>query len=59
MMPPAILAQRGARSTELQGWIGLHKKSFWCKFHDLGSVFSRSNDVTNAKVSSFFVKPSP
>ena len=55
-MPPAILAPRRARNTKLERWVGPHKDSFWCKFRDLGSTFSRSNDVINAKLSPFLVK---
>ena len=53
---PAISASRRARNTNLGGWVGPHKNSFWCKFRDIGSTFSGSNDVINAKFSSFMVQ---
>ena len=55
-MPPAISAIRRARNNTLGEWVGPHKNSFWCKFSDLGSTFSMSNDVINAKLSHFLVK---
>ena len=32
-----------------------YKNSFWCKFRDLGSTFSMSNDVSNAKFLPFWL----
>ena len=54
--PPAISVPRNARNTKLEGWVGPHKNSFWCKFGDPRSTSSRSNDVINAKFSHFLVK---
>ena len=56
IMPPAISAPRWARNTKLRGYVSPHKNSFWCKFRDLGSTFSRLNDVINATFSPFLVK---
>ena len=52
MPPPAIAAPRRGKNTKLGEW---QKKSFWCKFRDLGSALSRSDDVINAKFSSFLL----
>ena len=57
MPAPRYLGSQKARNTKLGGVGGSsHENSFWCKFRDLGSTFSRSNDVINANFSPFLVK---
>ena len=55
IMPAAIAVPIKTRNTKLGGWVCQQNNSFWCKFCDLGSTCSRSNDVINAKFSPFWL----